>query len=336
LTLSGATAVPWSVRLRLLLAAFSVGAACTAAAACGLDENGLMGDAAIGNDVTAPDVSQDVGPPDAPIDVVQGCTTLDASACFDGSLPQGWTFAAVALASQGCPSTAYTASTYIYNPTPMGGACTCGCTNQGDYTCAGTLTAGGNDNSCSAPLVVDAGADGCVNTGWGDHHATADWQPTGTGTPTCTGTVSGDGGWTASTATSCAPGCSATDFCTLTSPFMRCIVSTTSTSCPTEGPFTVQQPPLGTAANVGVTCAGCGCAVSAPAACTGTIVAHDQPNCGGSHSFTVDNTCQDTGHAFASFSYAATPTNPATCSITDGGTGTAAFGNSLTVCCIPP
>ncbi len=314
------------MRVRLVLAVISVA---STVAACALDEVGLMMDM---SDATADVV--DAHPIDAPIDVPQACSTLDASACFDGALPDGWTFAAVASSDQPCPSSAYLPSSYLYAPTPTSGACSCSCATLGNYTCEGPFTAGGNNGGCNQGSVAfDAGPDGCVDTNWsGDHHATATWQPTANGSPTCNAMMIGDGGWSASTATACTPSCEAFDFCALASPFLRCIVSSTSTVCPTQGPFTEKQPSLGTASNVDVTCEKCGCSVSPPSTCDASVVAHDMNGCMG-NAYAIDNTCQDTHNNVLSLSYVATTIAP-TC-IPDGGGGTATFATSATVCCIP-
>lgn len=324
------------MRHRLVFAALLVGPALAAAAACGLDENGLLGpDASLesGTDVVIIDVS---------VDVPQGCQTLDVSACADAAAPSGWSYAAVVLADAECPSVAYEKTPLLFGPQVAPGGCACGCTVDGGYSCAGTLMAGSKNPNCNGagtPAPFDAGDDGnCFDPGWNDPHISITSLPTPSGSPTCNASETGDGGWTASAATTCTPACDASDFCALAAPYHRCVVSTTSTTCP--APFTAGQALLGTAANVSVVCNACGCQVPAPTSgCDASVYAFTGDQCSGGEAGPIptNGTCVDTGggHNINSFFYTPLPP-PATCTPSDAGGSASLQGGVLTVCCLPP
>lgn len=331
------------LRARLVFAGLSLFVALGAAAACGLDESGTSADGSV--DVVVGDVGPD-GPSDAPIDAPKACTTLDASACFDGSLPSDWTYVLFAQSDAACPSADFTVSQYDYGLALQPGACACStCTTDGGYSCAGQIEAGSKTNGCNGEyLVFDAGDDAtCVDAGFADPHLAIDSLPTVSGNPTCSTTENGTHAFTASTATACTPaqtpqGC-AVDYCGAAAPFSRCILSTTSTAGCTIGPFTQPTPLLGTPDKVAVSCDTCACGVLPPAPCGATFVASPNHDCSNPYNGAVPTTgaCVQPGGAgndVNSFLY--TPTVPLpSCALTDGGTGSVNFASTVTVCCIP-
>ena len=130
------------MRRGVVLAVFVVIPIAGAFVACGLDESGTAADGSV--DVTTKDGAADVVSDvisDAPIDVPQACSTLDATACVDAGLPDGWTFAAVAPGDTPCPSSDYTQNVYIHDPVADGG-CLCACTASGSFDCSGSVNAG--------------------------------------------------------------------------------------------------------------------------------------------------------------------------------------------------
>jgi hypothetical protein len=295
--------------------------------ACGIDESGQAVDG--GSDVTIGDAPLDAN--DAgPADVVQACKTLDATACFDGSLPDGWTFTAMATTNTACPGSDYTKSPYLYNLVPDSG-CTCSCTASGSMDCSQTLTLGWTP-ACPAKAKYDAGNDAaCIAAGGNDRHVGVDSLASAkVGTAVCDAS-SPPPTWSSSQATSCAPGCTA-DFCGANQQgFMRCIISGTSALCP--APFTQSQPLLGT--NVNATCT-CGCGLS-DQPCTAQISAYNSPDCGGSayETFDADGVCQDMGGGTNVNSFYYAPTVPApSCRATDAAPSVT-FTQPVTVCCLP-
>ncbi|HEY1956994.1 MAG TPA: hypothetical protein VGH28_15350 [Polyangiaceae bacterium] len=316
------------MRGRLIFAGLVLVGALGAGAACGLDENGGSVDAST-------DVRADA-PGDAPVDVVQGCSTIDASACVDAALPPGWTWSVVALADQACPPGDYKTSKYSYDLGLEAGACTCTCTTSGSFTCAGTIFAGsgGGGSACKQNVIMfDAGDDAsCIDTGWNDPHIGFS-APVVSGTPTCTAVDGGTGAWTAKTATACAPGCSV-DYCGANAGgFSRCIIASGSETCPP--PFT-PQPTMGPADQVGVQCGACGCTVAPPADCTATAYGSMATDCSNAYNVPVAPlTCPTPGGAGKVNSFLYVPTVPPVTCAADGGSGSALFENTVTVCCLP-
>ncbi len=309
-------------------------AALAAAAACSLDESGSNpGDASL--DVKTVDSPSD-GPSDAPIDVPQACSTLDASACVDAALPDGWTYAVVATGDQACPAGDFTKSSYVYGLGLEAGACACAnCTTTGSWSCAGQVEAGSHPGCDMNSIVFDAGDDAsCIDTEWNDPHVGFGPLPQPSGSPACSTTEKGTGNPTYSAATACTPGCTV-DYCGTTGAFKRCIVSTTSSLCP--APFTQSQPLMGTADKVAVSCEGCACKVQTPGACSAAVTASVNSDCSGSYGASVaPNTCATPGGSGKINSFLYVPQVPqAICALTDGGTGTATFASSVTVCCLP-
>jgi len=300
--------------------------------ACGLDESGAAGDGSV--DVTTKDGAPADVIADVPIDVPQACSTLDATACFDAGLPDGWTFAAVAPGDIPCPTSDFTKTPYIHDPTADGG-CQCTCTSSGSLDCSGQVEAG-TQPSCngSKSFTFDAGNDAaCIDTGWGDPHIAVGPPPlVGLGTASCDASAPPPA-WSAGNATACTPSCTA-NYCGVASPYERCIISTTSTTCP--APFTKQEPSLGTNAQVTASCTGCACAINTSVSCNATVIAYDTAGCVGPIDAAPSNgTCESFGNVKVnSFRY--TPVIPSPqCAITASGTGTASFTQSITVCCLP-
>ena len=305
--------------------------------ACGLDEHGEASDGGIDATIDAPsDVVID-----APIDVPQACKTLDATACSDADLPDGWTYTVVTRNSI-CPTTVdYQMNTYLTELAPSGG-CTCGCTTSGKVDCSGTLEAGSGSNcdDSSKWFLFDAGNDAaCVTTNWGDPHYGVPGPPSSATGVTCDASVLTPSGWDASAVTTCTPQCTA-DYCAVGNTFKRCIISNGDQAC--IAPFTQKQLPIGVDAGITTSCTGCGCGINPIAQCTATIQPFSDPSCATAidAASPANGTCYDTKVGGApgqvkSFFY--NPTVPtATCSpsaIT--GTASAQFASTVTVCCLP-
>src|SRR5580765_7806453 len=131
--------------------------------ACGIDEHGALQDGG-GTDATTNDAPLDA-PLDVPIDVPQACKTLDATACIDAAIPDGWTLAVITAGDQLCPTTVdYDKTTFLTN-LDAGSLCACSCTVSGSVDCSGTHEAGsgGSCNDNSRWVLFNAGNDAsCV------------------------------------------------------------------------------------------------------------------------------------------------------------------------------
>jgi hypothetical protein len=322
------------MRRGLVLAVFVVLPVAGAFVACGLDEGGTASDASV--DVTkdgAADVISDVIA-DVPIDVPQACATLDATACVDAALPSGWTYAAVADGDLTCPSNDYAKNSYFAQPKPDAG-CLCGCAASGTLNCSGSINAGTQAN-CNGgnSFVFDAGNDAaCIDTSWNDKHIAIGPLPAVKTTNAQCDASAPPPGWTASAATACTPNCAA-DYCAATGAFQRCIVSTTSQACP--APFTKQAASLGTAQQITTSCTGCTCAIK-DTPCAATIVAYQNTGCSQAIAGAIptDGSCPpQLPSNINSFSYQPSVPQPQ-CAVTAGGTASAGFTQSITVCCLP-
>lgn len=310
------------------------------AAACGIDEGGLL----------PPDASQDVGASDvnAPdikdvvLDIPMACQTLDATACLDASVPDGWTLVALATSSTICPTTAdWTPASFVYNLQADNGDCTCSCTPTGQYSCEGPLTFHWSGSTCSNQETFDAGQEGgCFQTGQNDPNA-------GLGTPTtfpsggdCDAGTPSSATFTSSPVTSCVPKCTA-DYCGTGGSFKRCVISSTATNCPPPFAPALQSatPPgqIGPSPAGYVTCAGCGCVPYAvPPICKTTFAAYSSPDCttGLLDAALPMNQCnQNVGGGVKSVFY--TPTDPiGNCNSLGGGPSGVGFTPGITVCCM--
>ncbi len=308
--------------------------------ACGLDENGLEGmdaslDVASGND-TSP--MKDAGS-DAPFDVVipPACTTLDATACLDADVPDGWTLVGLATSNIACPQgDAYAPSNYLNDLQLEAGACSCSCTASGSYSCAAPyLYAWGGGCNGTDDASFDGGDEAaCVTFNGNDHHfevfgTNPSPEPVNVG---CDATAEGTG-WFGAGVTTCTPSCAA-DYCNIASPFSRCIISTTETVCP--APFQASAAgPIGPTGAVQVECTGCGCSAAPIGGCDASFSVFGTSSCGSFiHNVPLDFGCQDYGANSNSFSY--TPSDPPVGCALSGGGGKAVFNPPITVCCLPP
>lgn len=321
------------MRRGVVLAVFVAVSCASAFVACGLDESGTVGDGSV--DVTVTEGGTDAIP-DVPIDVPQACQTLDASACVNAAVPSGWTYAVIAPGDVSCPSSDYAKSTYLSNPAPDAG-CLCGCTASGTLDCSGTVHAGTQANcGGNKSFDFDAGNDAaCIVTNWGDQHISIGPLPTAKATNAQCDASAPPPGWTATTQTACTPNCNA-DYCGAGGAFQRCIVSSNATSCP--APFTKQLSPLGTAQQITTACTGCTCAIK-DVPCTATVIPYTQNDCTGTINnntpVSTDGSCPPPlGTNTNSFSYVPTVGQPQ-CAPTAGGTPSASFTQSITVCCLP-
>jgi hypothetical protein len=320
------------MRARYALVLLLVGAPLGALAACGLDESGLStGDASSGGEGGV-DVALDV-----PIDVPQACSSLDASACYDGSLPSGWTFVAFAAGNQSCPGAPsdYTLQTYFTNPQLEAGACACGCTARGSYSCAGTINTGSQSGSCNGVTATfDAGDEaGCYPTAKSDPNLSVGPLPAPSGSAACDAGATGNQAWSASTVTACTPACAA-DYCGVGGAFSRCVESTTSTSCP--APF-LARAQVGPGSAVSVTCDPCSCQVDTPGPCTATVKPYKSSDCttGPLNDVPADASCTNLGGGNNAQSFLYTPTPPQPSCTPSPGSGSAGFAQAITVCCLP-
>jgi hypothetical protein len=311
--------------------------------ACGLDESGLeSADASL--DVGSSDTSFKDTSSDAPFDVVinPGCKTLDATACLDADVPDGWTLVGLATSNTACPSNDYSPAQYVDNLELEAGACSCTCTSSGSYSCAGSYTYawGGGGGGCmqgTQDASFAAGDDAsCVTFNGNDHHFEV-YGANPTPTPVDVGCDASLGGmgWTSDPVTTCTPSCAA-DYCHIAAPFMRCIISTTETTCP--APFVGSQSTsvpaqIGPTGAVAVSCNGCGCSAGPQSGCDASFAAFGSGGCTSFiHAVPLDD-CQDWGGNVNSFSY--TPNDPPVACQPSGGGGKATFSTPITVCCLP-
>ena len=304
--------------------------------ACGIDEQGEAHDGG-GFDATSTDAPIDA-PIDVVIDVPQACKTLDASACVDADVPDGWTLAVLSPIVGTCPvDTDYTATVFLQNPQPQGG-CTCACTTSGSVDCSGKLEAGSGGGCVDNNkwFIIDAGNDAaCFNTNFGDQHYAVPVPPTSTANVHCDASAATLPGWKADSVTSCTPNCSA-DFCNVGSTYKRCILGK-GPSCP--APFTVMQSPLGVDSGVQTSCNGCGCTVSS-GSCGAIIQPFASSDCNNPpvDASVTDGGCNSTntgGSPGQANSIMYTPLVPDASCTPNGGTPDAAFVTSVTVCCLP-
>lgn len=325
------------MRRRVVLALIaSVTIAC-GFVACGLDEHGEATDGGSADATSNDSPIVNDAPIDVPIDVPQACKTLDATACVDAAVPDGWTFAVITQGDQLCPTTIdYDKSTYLTNLAPQS-LCACTCAVSGTVDCSGLVEAG-TQPGCngSKSLVFDAGNDAaCINVNWGDPHYAVATPPTSTAKVSCDASAPAPG-WTASTETSCTPKCTA-DYCNVGSTYKRCIVSNQNLLCP--APFTVAQPVFGIEAGVTTSCTGCGCTVTS-AKCGATIQPFNSNSCDNAvdDASAANGTCNTTpgsGGSAQVNSIMYTPIVPAAGCSAAGGTPSAQFGSTITVCCLP-
>lgn len=338
-------------RGRVTIAAVCGGAASTAAlvVACGLDEGGLLG--------TTLDASSDTSFKDAaadspPVDHVIPPTCADAS-CVPDFPADAWAAIGVVLnPTTGCPD-GFEARDFVTNPKLAAGACMCGtCAPSGAWQCGGAISISAGSGSC-APDTIFPSATSCVNLSRayaGTDVQTGVTPPNLAGLPTCSASLSGDGGVVTTPVRACRPVACASDYCGLKGAgYSLCIVHNGDTDggCPNgfnllpSTPGTVDDP-----ANVTSACDKCQCGVNV-AACTATYFAYSGNNCDAgiasmlSGTFAADasgGTCNDPEGSLtvASIYYAPDPPPAATCTTTTpNGSGSAALKAPSTVCCAP-
>lgn len=303
---------------------FALLAACVVA--CGLDESGLLpGDASLGGDGGSSDVLEE------PI----GCQAVDASACIDAAIPANWSLIAFSASSTSCPGD-FDSKQFSDKLQLEAGACACGCTPSGSYSCSGSVqfgdncgNCGGGVGGCSQNGTLDAGnAAACVPAFNQPDFGIAAPPSLSAGTASCDASVTGNQATTATAVTVCAPHCTA-DYCAA-SGFQRCIVSQTETQCPS--PFLATDT-IGDPSAVTVAC-GCSCTAAPNGSCTASVVAYSGAGCTGNTTNVNVPGCETTGGTgMASFRY--TPTVPTVgCAPVQGDAGVA-FNAPLTVCCLP-
>ncbi len=328
---------------RRLVLAWVVGAFATGFMACGIDESGLFVDGSA--DVTLNDATP---LPDAPYDVVvpPGCKTLDATACVDAGIPDGWTPVGLAASNTSCPNVTYSQQQYVADLKLASGACNCGCTPSGQFSCAGTVDYGFANCDMNHTLTFDAGDEAGCFPGDGDQHIAI--HPIPTPTPlgvSCDAGVIGSKAFASSPVTVCTPMCTdagSSDYCTLGAPFMKCIISTTSTVCPAPFQPALQgaTPPgqIGPSGAALVSCNACGCSAGPSGGCDASVKAYGSTDCSGSpftNPVVIGGTCNDMGGSNGVNSYIYTPYDPQVrCAPSDGG-GSVGFSAAITVCCLP-
>lgn len=244
-------------------------------AACSIDENGLLGDAAVdqgGVDAPLGDVGGDVGDGG-----MAGCTTIDAS-CIGVPLPIGWQpFAMQVDASTvSCPGDGgdFAELSYQANPVVVGNSCVCTpCTVATGWDCSGSL--GANGGSCNGATQAVGDTSFC-------------WSITGTsgeGTVTRGGTATCASSYYATTASAtsvagCAPKNCEADFCGLAKQgFKLCARNpgVTDGECPPGLPVSYVA-----GANPHAACNACpACSVinDLTATCTATLAGYTSSDC---------------------------------------------------------
>jgi hypothetical protein len=273
---------------RFGLAILMVGVVASVAVACGLDENGTATDGSVDvvvtneggmdvapNDVVAPDVQNDVALPPT-------CSATDVSCLgFDAGVPDGW--APFVIAPSACPAGDYTGSPWQINARLATGACMCGCTASGAYTCPSTITVdtGGN---CGTTETAEAGV--CTPQNPQSMHMELPNAPTASGIVACAPDASAASA-ASDPVTLCSIGCDAgaQGLCGQ-SPGQRCIAADGIQACPNG----LVQHIVGSGATA--TCDPCACKPSAPPTCSASVIAFFGYNQGGYH---ANDMCQDGG-----------------------------------------
>jgi hypothetical protein len=289
-----------------------------------------------------------------------GTTCSSATGCY--VIPSGWTLVAFAP-SQGtaCPTGfAAAAPTNLVEGPNTTNVCSCGACSIGTQpTCPGGPIAvdygyaiGGNCGTTTTALA-DSPVGGCdtdvptLPLGMSYSGINLKLTPPAATGAQCTsaGTASGtltyadeDRACTMDSAQ--AAGCSGDD-CTpnLAAPYVACVVKSGDVACP-GAPFTVQHV-VGTSATL--TCAGCGCDVSA--VCTGTVSFFTDNMCTmGDFDVKADGTgCYAAaapggglgGTRYGSYKYAANPPGNVSCAVTGTSAANLALTNEETICCVP-
>jgi hypothetical protein len=264
------------------------------------------------------------------------CPSLGVTACLDAGVPPGWTLVAVGQDAEACP-VGWVQRDFVQDLALDAGACMCGCTPVGHYSCAGNVGYGSSCNGCSMVCSKEtnfSAADdgGCYPSAFdtpdlvfGNLPVPA---PVGIG---CTATATGDKAFTYSTATACVPSCSA-DYCGVRGAFRRCIATTTPRECPR--PFE-KAATVGPLSAVSVSC-GCGCTPTMTGSCKATAYYYSSNDCSGTSLGTFNLPtmyCQGTGDTpVQSIEYE--PIDP-TVGCAPSGSPSIGFAADLTVCCLP-
>ena len=311
------------------------------AAACGIDESGLLPiDASIetgttdggGGDVVAYDVLNDVPLPPS-------CGTLDTSCIgFGGGLPDGWSPYVASFDGGACPTGDFNATQWVTNTRLGAGSCACGCTTSGTYACPSNPVVGTGNIACG--LNVGAVTTGQCQTQGFSHIQLAD--AAATGNVTCTGTTA-PAVPQADPVTLCSMGCEAGvgAFC-VQPPGSRCIVTDGITTCPGSG-----MTAYVVGASAAPSCEPCGCTTGATPQCTGTAYLyrgyfngqpHPDNNCddGGQNTvetLTLDGTCQNANNGFDSYEVVFGAPPSGSCTANGPGSGDAGLASPKTVCC---
>jgi hypothetical protein len=317
------------MRVRRVIVLGVVGGVSAVAAACGLEQAGLMpGDDGGVVDSGRPDVVFDVQVPD--IYVPPACTTLDASCLLPYPADAGWN--PVAATSGACPNdldAGWTKATFQNDASIVQGSCApCGCTVNAP-ACA--LDAGFTNysaNGCSSGAQANVlAADACVNISGSNGSASGSYPaPSVT---TCDASGGGDAQVQTGQVNVCATGSCAIDYCGLKNQgYALCIKHDGVVACPSGY---VSQTVGATAA---ATCGACGCAVTQQKRCAASVVTYQNSDCDSPRDTTaLDGSCQ--GVQNFSSARLRVVENDAACAAS---TTTPAFVDLLgkvTLCCLP-
>lgn len=300
-------------------------------AACGIDESGLMADAA-DDAVTLLDAgSKDASGGDSLPPV---CSSLDAS-CLGTTLPAGWEPFAMQVDASAvtCPGDGgdFGEVSYAANPVVVGSSCVCTpCSVATGWNCSGSL--GANGSGCNGQTKAVGGGPYC----WSVTGTSGTGSVTRTGVATCAASTYYATTATATDVAGCAPKRCESDFCGLATSGLKLCARNAAVSdggCPKGLPV-----PFIVGTNPHAACNACPtCTVSNPtAACSATLSGYTSGDCttGLFGSAAADGTCIG-NVSFNSVLY--TPTVPTPICAPTGPTnvgGTGEVDSPLTVCCL--
>ena len=312
-----------------------------ALAACGIDESGL---APIDGGGTEDVVTKSEGGADVVADVVAdvplppSCATTDVSCFgFDAGVPDGWTPFVLAEGDAGCPAGDFTGSPWVTNPSLAPGACECGCTASGSWSCPAAVNVQ-NGLNCSSASIVNVAQ--CQNQN--SAHIQLAQPATATGNVTCAPDASAPAAQS-DPVSLCAAGCDAGAAAVCgQAAGQRCIAADGVQSCPAGLGFT--QHVVGASASG--SCEACTCDPSAAPTCAASATvyygyfqsgynANNSCATGGnftSQTIALNGTCQALSGLYDSFEVNLAAPPAASCTPTGGG-GDAGLAAPKTVCC---
>ena len=282
-----------------------------------------------------------------------GQTDCTDPACTAGytcvpPLPNGWSWTAYDQGARPTCATGFTTPTDVdEGPIAPAATCGCGCTTTSPTCTGGTLTVTGGTtgvNGCQdGTNRSESAIAGCrslslpINAvGW-KVNATGP-VPSG-GSCTASPTVNKFAvsyeyqGRTCAFAGNVGAGCGGGDVCApKAAPFTMCVAAAGDLACPTG--FLVKHP-IGTVVTDTRGCSACTCALN-PGTCGGALTLYSDSACSlGAAPVTVNGTCQSVANAsYVNYTYASQSNGSSCAGSAVAATGSAAFSDLRTVCCV--